>query len=1560
MPTLSELRATVSEKRDTIAFLVDALAQAEASLESIRRTTGDPVSESATEGAIAITKGQIAQAYADYKNAIDALQVEIGNAVPSSLTWQQEADRLNGYKPVVLYPVRIQTRFDEAAGDLLVRIYPDDILVNTHQPGITRAEEQAAKDYYTKIHASGGNVDVQISAWKNLVVLLGNARAVYAARVVTPDFGAGFQNGVFTDHANTPATAPIIFPTVAHRSDSWTGPATAILPDRWNVALYRNGEKVIATTSGPVREPLHVTIDPSAPQTRLGTSATINGVNVATDSETLWLTDFEAAISVGMALRIHLGAFEIQQGYDRVVVLGLKTSMDLDETNKMLGDLFDGHRFSRGFTVLPPDIATNGTEGAPAGDPYPDPTTEAAYHGERGFFPPPRVRDDDSNVFAAGQLARALGVGQSVTYQVGNSSYRPDANAGMMNAVLWPACLGYFAHVMMDPLFRSPDGFEDIEKVRRYFTRWVRARGYAPPFVVGKVAYGALPATRFSRWQSNVNEDDPGDKRAEQVMLPMLQMMKSHWLWRSESVARIHADDGYALANGTPARDLNEDLATTLAVEGRGRQTWVRSGSAKEIVDNILGFFGQLAATVNSVLGFSSGILGQGLGAQIDSNLVAGTRITQVAFSGVGLLETPLVIDPNAAPPSEYIAKFGDANVTTLEALRTNTIAGLDPVPDALLYKLLRHSLLVEYAIRAQRLLVRFQPNYNPATMERVVWGIYQDPPTEETIWSIFQKEYPFLNGGQTMEEYLTVGPSEDSQRIDDLRNLFVQGESFSGLENVEPAELERCLMEMLDLCSHRLDAWISAFPARRLDNQTSNSSPRAAFGCYGVVEDLRVRPRTTEVMSDARVVETDRINGGFVHAPSMDHASAAAILRNGFLTQRRDHPERYAVDLDSRRVRDATEIVEEVRNGQQLGAILGYRLERYLHDAGANTLIAPLRNLFPLVAGKFEEPHEDPVAVRAARSVVDGLRLLRALDAGTVLFGQGGLPPVGQPDYITLMAGIESIRRRADGVSDLLMAESVFQVARGNIPRGSATLDAVVRGVLPPEPEFTKIPRSATAVTHRVAIAFADSPVNYPPGWNTSNTLRWIAEPGFDNWLARLLGDANTITCAVKVGGNEVDRISVVDLDLGALQFLGLAHTLFDNPAGASDIVDGYVLDAADIGTANPEDVEIDYGDAPTPGRSFAQAFEVLRVALGLFHGGRRLKAVDLLAPEDVPNGVDLDAQTASVHAQHTNGVITAFGNAINAANNALVSWQAGAMASATARQDLVEKIRALTLAMATNVVPASLSNADLNTAAIAVLTEADARRQRALSEFDGADPFVTGEQALFTIFGRGHAIFPRFVVPNRAAVVASIGKRDTVLGGDVRAPDRFVQSIARTRDAMVKSLRLSIYSRAFGSSFYQPHVVQMPPRAGDKWIALEGAAIQPGTLSFVCFGDPVELSAATNWSGVLVDEWVETVPDAEIDTGVSFHFESEAAEAPNLILTAVNPSHDGTWQHEDLLGTILETLDLAKVRAVHPDLLGSFSQYLPTVMLAQNDDDKVTVSSLIRRSRGTPVSST
>src|SRR5690606_37657033 len=96
-------------------------------------------------------------------------------------------------------------------------------------------------------------------------------------------------------------------------------------------------------------------------------------------------------------------------------------------------------------------------------------------------------------------------------------------------------------------------------------------------------------------------------------------------------------------------------------------------------------------------------------------------------------------------------------------------------------------------------------------------------------------------------------------------------------------------------------------------------------------------------------------------------------------------------------------------------------------------------------------------------------------------------------------------------GVADLVTAESVHQIVRGNTAAASASLDTIGLGQRPPDVDVARLPRAGTMSTHRVAVVLADP--STPP-----TRLRAKVEPALDEYARRWLGDLGRFESRVQL----------------------------------------------------------------------------------------------------------------------------------------------------------------------------------------------------------------------------------------------------------------------------------------------------------------------------------------------------------------------------------------------------------------------------------------------------------
>ena len=108
-------------------------------------------------------------------------------------------------------------------------------------------------------------------------------------------------------------------------------------------------------------------------------------------------------------------------------------------------------------------------------------------------------------------------------------------------------------------------------------------------------------------------------------------------------------------------------------------------------------------------------------------------------------------------------------------------------------------------------------------------------------------------------------------------------------------------------------------------------------------------------------------------------------------------------------------------------------------------------------------------------------------------------------------------------------------------------------------------------------------------------------------------------------------------------------------------------------------------------------------------------------------------------------------------------------------------------------------------------------------------------------------------------------------------------------------------------------------------------------GRLSLVLQGDP-RIDLAQPLAGLLADEWVEIVPQRDETTAIAFQYDPPDSCAPQAILLAVPPQAGQPWTVGGLNRVLVETLELARLRAVDGDALGEIAHFLPALYFAFN----------------------
>lgn len=737
-----------------------------------------------------------------------------------------------------------------------------------------------------------------------------------------------------------------------------------------------------------------------------------------------------------------------------------------------------------------------------------------------------------------------------------------------------------------------------------------------------------------------------------------------------------------------------------------------------------------------------------------------------------------------------------------------------------------------------------------------------------------------------------------------------------------------------------------------------------------------------------------DISNQGYIHAPSVNQAMTAAVLRSGYESHKRNPgspDDTFAVNLSSERVRRAMYFLEGIRNGQELAGLLGYQFERALHDRNENLdeYILDIRLKYPLVSNRVTTVGgASNVKDIEANNVVDGLKLMDAYRVNSPLW-YGGITFVSVQLRLNIEQEIERLMDSMDAVHDLLLAESVHQVVQGNDSRSRAALNALSGNAVPPEPELIRTPREFKAVTMRTGLVFEQGAAG-TSAWTTGGTPRSIAEPGLNGLIARFLPASDKIAISVRFrrlfgdgspGSEDNEKVMAEDLGLEAIDFFSLLAIAKDE--GESAELNARVAQA--LQSAHPEVgvevISIEYTNRTSflaDERTIQEIGPLLSALRRLVEDSKVLNPRDFLLSSNAESTVEANPgggfDLVELEGRLDDVLSVLMGNG----DPGLAGVLAGLQASLTALSDnlsggllgldlsLVDGLSAAMLSASRFGVQGSipevggnLSEADLTELLAQGGRVADILQQRLddanelLAEVPGLSSqdqkLAKLQETAKAIFGRSFRLFPKFLLYDVAAFDAARNYPDYLASAGEMAIEEWIQGLSPLRKRMRSFRRAEMVSAALkGSQPSLPRsIVQMPLAplgpGGDveaRWLGTklpEGYEIPDENLSMVLSFPPAYDSALAQ-AGLVVDEWVEEIPIPDAHTGLSVHYNNPNSEPPNACLLAVSPDLNGSWEWDHLMETLYETLDWAKKRAVDPDLLNDtpYAQLLPAIMAA------------------------
>ena len=740
----------------------------------------------------------------------------------------------------------------EDARELIVRIYPDDLYIQNHEPAFTESEFSAGKTFWQKMwdaerefRRNAGNEGAgklrrehQVAAWKALRAETLSHRASWVAVKLRPD---GYPDGFAGDMSTIPADK---FPAVDLKSESWTiPPSTALLPEALMVRIEFNGVDLPAREAhgNPIPDFLQLGFDPDETEEPLDN--TKHGV-IELPQSIRWLTDVEEAEKCGMALRFPLSEIEMSVGISKIIVTGVKASAATAEGSQLFSSLINSHRFRPdGFSFLSQGTSTNNIPGQPSG------FTQAGLSDEESFD----LEFSNITIDPASdgqRFASALGLDPNTVTRL-NKNGRHDANdALLLNKALWPGTMGYYLDNMLRPAVNDAD----IKFIRSFFESNVTGRGLLPAFRMGKQPYGIVPATAWTLWKG-----EPDASPSEMRLIKFLQKLDAQWTGLIGRVKTMKS-----IFKNTNEEVKTREFRELLALQSRSTRYFRRLVAGE-----------YLLWTVNQRNG-EAGVEKVGI-----KTTPAEYQTKMQAAWGEALTATPKMLskflddtnykltdlvpgETESALPSEgaqnYLSKLVDATIEDIRDNKFGTIINnfFTQRSTRLFFHLAKFALAQSWVNAAVTTIRNAQPDLSPFAgldFEFEYLNTNTSPSIEhanllrqsgsaeafQTIknkWALFSKQ---LAEGATIEATLAEKVKGTLTADDPVKALKEVKAALAELSDLPVKKLERLFSEHIDLCSFRLDAWMQGLVLARISkNRKRTGFERGLYiGAYGYLENL-------------------------------------------------------------------------------------------------------------------------------------------------------------------------------------------------------------------------------------------------------------------------------------------------------------------------------------------------------------------------------------------------------------------------------------------------------------------------------------------------------------------------------------------------------------------------------------------------------------------------------------------------------------------------------------------------------------------------------------------------
>ena len=1452
--------------------------------------------------------------------------------------------------PVLLFPLKIETRF--VADELWIRVFPDTAFLQSHDPNLSKEEKKDAIAFKKQTAEEDKKL-----AWEKLVSKYGVYRSSWIVQISNKELEQQ-EN----DHIKEKEPSFYL---------KW-------LPDRLVFYLYKDGDQKPSYTED-------------------GSVIDRKGLTVLGEGDG-WLKDFSTAIKAGMGIKIKIDPVDTK--FEKIIVSGFRYDEDPIVPAKGLADLFHNHQYTEGFSFLKYGTPTNNTENVNSGHSAKDEFEVAdsysyAVEGLNLEKNTENTNFSDIHSLTNGKyLGKSLGFATDHLKHVQNANLTPPVLNELYQKASWFALGAQPLFMLLGNQLTS----EKHESVWQHYSKYVKSRGLYSALKIGNQPYGILPVMNISNVLSPENKDiQESDNLFDKMMVFFARLMK-RWILMTKGdqpgVPYLH--ENYT----------HEDILKILSMQETSGTYQIRVLEYNYFKSKLYDFLKKTSATtlsLNSLKGMGGDyetvqgninsitdlfdLPDQDFSEKIDQFLRAPLlSFTDGNANLVGFEEGNSIVTDHqgnkretedAEDTEEEIFAFTEEDlsdfqdfINDIKEQKNNELVqyrgNLSLFTDLFIRSYINACQLYFREIVFDLEIATATPdnqNFRIKTIDKqegnnvskgdsVITiegsnskGIIIAAPFDGTIKKIWIKENEIVKPGMALFTLL------NKAKYNEIKDAFINlGQQIIHTIQAIPDGQDRkeaqkkAIGEVVDLNSYRLDAWITSLAARRIEEMRSNSKYEKGiyFGAYGWVEDLE---KDSDPVNPESLTDAYHEDGGIIHTPAVAQTVASTIFKNSFLAhQEEEETNPFTINLTSDRLQKSHFLLEGIRQGQQLEALLGYQLERNLHENNLHEEIYKLREAFPL----YENTTGDSTGF-VNLSVIDGLKAIKNKES---LSEQ-------------VKKQIEKLEDTMDGSLDTLFYEAGYQVIQGNINQAAAAIEATKGEISPPATESLKTRIPGTGMNHKLVMLFQTNKDQFA----IENT-RAFTEPTLENWLKENLGPMDKIACLVELHDIQSDNVTesievkLADLNISYLDFLYLSEDPVSDGASELELrIRNVVLEQ--IGNLPEGTKYVITNNEQVKSKSLIHAIEVARYAKTLLSKCRYLKSDDLTLENET---IRHDKQAL---------------DEIRDTRLLPLIERLKEIAGSDLTQKSILKLLSNMDFMSAKT--AFLENTSPDTGKLEKAVEAKlASAENLLSKYNAQSSFYMAfellQQVAKILLGEPFILLPPATGSDNFRQIIN-GKKQQLLIGDPADNDtdqvwgqerikNWIQGIAQVHEnseifedwLMVRT----VWGESPGlSENYKYTIVQGPtllqypwvalstqeidlllekqftsqqiykdPNSGDHYPLADGTYYPESCESTVLYA-PENITLNNPVFGLVIEEFSEHIPDKKMNTGLSFNYNTPNSEPPQAILLAIHPKatqeSEFFWSEDDLRDILYDTIDLYKIRMVDLEAIQEYGYILP-----------------------------